>query len=94
MRKALILGIGGTGGHAINRVRDLIEWRQNKHVENMPNIQYLELDADRSVMPESGEMSVILFSCKNKRSSLVSPARYEISTILFFPIFRRLRLSD
>ena len=53
MRKALILGVGGTGGHCINRVRDLIEWRQNKHIGNIPNIQYLELDADRSIMPES-----------------------------------------
>lgn len=34
-------------------MRDLIEWRQNKHVGNMTNIQYLELDADRSIMPES-----------------------------------------
>ena len=53
MRKALILGIGGTGGHCVNRLRDLMEWRQNKHIGSMSNIQYLELDADRSIMPES-----------------------------------------
>ena len=54
MRKVLILGAGGTGARVINRVRELIEWRDpdGNTIDKYSKIKYYEIDTD----PKSGEV--------------------------------------
>ncbi|MDR1000532.1 MAG: tubulin-like doman-containing protein [Clostridiales bacterium] len=67
MRRAVILGLGGTGQGVIKRLTDLIDWRRNEHISQLPFIQYFEMDADR---PSAAERDVNFYSLEVSKAAV------------------------
>jgi len=58
MRKALIVGVGGTGISVIQRVQELIEWRHNVRASDVQFVRYLGVDTSTDMMREEGRDSL------------------------------------
>jgi len=54
MRKALILGAGGTGAKVIKRINELTEWRNDKSLVDYPTIKFFEIDTATESISDGG----------------------------------------
>jgi len=54
MRKALIIGVGGTGQEVINNLRALVSWRRND-IDVNTQVEYLGLDTDQTKYPGAND---------------------------------------
>ena len=49
MKKALVIGIGGTGQEVVNNLRELVSWRMNDGVNTQ--VEYIGIDTDEALRP-------------------------------------------